>query len=149
MIMKYVSICLLLCAVCCAPSSRKTAADGPRVRSWSLVDVDPLNSHIDDAVTAGEDWPRSALLATLELFGGESDTRTLSLTVEGNRGEVPDTMIIVMTRDGFLDDSVRGDWHWTALHRKDDFTWRFHEIRRAFRCRRGGNVEMYVAEWCS
>ena len=146
--MKYLLVCLLLLVACCTPSLHKMAADGPRVESWNLVDVEPLNSHINKAVAAGEDWPRSALLATLELFGEESDTRTLSLSMEGNRGEAPDTMIIIMTRDGFLDDSVRGDWHRAALHRQSDNTWRFHEIRRAFRCWRGGNVECYGAEWC-
>lgn len=148
MLMKYLILCPLLLSVFCAPSSHKTAVDGPLVRSWSLVDVEPLNSGIDDAVAAGEEWPRSALLATLELFGGEADTRILELTVQGNRGEAPDTMIVIMTREGFLDDSVRGDWHKATLYRKADSTWRLHEVRRAFRCWRGGSVDSYEADWC-
>jgi hypothetical protein len=118
------------------------------VDSWQLVDVSSLNSKIEQAAAAGDEWPYSALIVTLHLFGGDLETRSLSLTESANRGEVPDTIVVTIARDGFLDDSVRGDWHRVVLRRVADGTWRVHEARRAYRCWRGNNQECYAAELC-
>jgi hypothetical protein len=146
--MKYLVICLLLLAACGALPPRRSNITDARVESWRLIEVDHLNSRIDDAAAVGEEWPRSPLLAAIELLAGESDARTFRIDMEANRGEAPDTMLIIITRDGFLDDSVRGDWHRVALHRLNDSTWRIYELRRAFRCWRGGSTEYYAAELC-
>ncbi len=116
--------------------------------SWENVDVVPFNTRVDEAVDAGLDWPRSALSVALNLLGGDADTRSLELSEVANRGEAPDTVVVVLSRDGLLDDSVRGDWHRVVLLRRDDGTWRLHELYRAFRCWRGGSLEEYSAEPC-
>jgi len=143
------SILLLLLLVGCVapPPSAGDPLDVP-VDSWRNVDVMPLNSRVDEAVEAGLDWPRSALYVTLNLVGGDADTRSLVLSEVANRGEAPDTMVVVVARDGFLDDSVRGDWHRAVLYRATDGTWRLHEMRRAFRCYRGGSLDRYSADLC-
>jgi len=146
--MRY-SLLLLLVVVGCAapPPSAGDPLDVP-VDSWGEVDVAPLNSRVDEAVDAGLDWPQSALYVTLNLLGGDADTRSLALSEVANRGEAPDTMVVVVARDGLLDDSVRGDWHRTVLYRVTDGTWRLHEMRRAFRCYRGGSLDRYSADLC-
>jgi hypothetical protein len=118
------------------------------VASWENVDVVRFNSRVDEAVDAGLEWPRSALSLVLNLLGGDADTRSLALSEVANRGEAPDTVVVVLSRDGLLDDSVRGDWHRAALHRLGDGTWRLHELHRAFRCWRSGSLEEYSAERC-
>jgi len=143
------SIFLLLLVVGCAASP--PPAGGPLdvpVDSWGEVDAAPLNSRIDEAVDAGLDWPRSALYVTLNLVGGDVDARSLALSEVGNRGEAPDTMVVVVARDGLLNGSVRGDWHRAILYRLTDGTWRLHEMRRAFRCYRGGSMDTYSADLC-
>jgi len=146
--MRYSLFLLLLVAGCTAsPPTAESPLDVP-VDSWLEVNVAPLNSRVDEAVDAGVDWPRSALYVTLDLLGGDVDTRALVLSEVANRGEAPDTMIVVVARDGLLDDSVRGDWHRAVLYRLTDGTWRFHEMRRAFRCYRGGSLDRYSADLC-
>ena len=143
------SVFLVLLVVGCATSP--PPADGPLdvpVDSWGEVDVVPLNSRVDEAVDAGLDWPGSALYVTLNLVGGDADTRSLALSEVANRGEAPDTMVVVVARDGLMDDSVRGDWHRAVLYRLTDGTWRLHELRRAFRCYRGGSPDRYSADLC-
>jgi hypothetical protein len=63
-------------------------------------------------------------------------TRNLALRQEYNRAEEPDSVHVILVRDGLLDDSIRGDWHALILHRLPDSTWRVAEARRAVRCRR-------------
>lgn len=146
--MRY-SIFLLLLVVGCAspPPPAGDPLDVP-VDSWGEVDVAPLNSRVDEAADAGLDWPQSALQVTLNLVGGDVDTRSLALSEVANRGEAPDTMVVVVARDGLLDGSVRGDWHRAVLYRLTDGTWRLHEMRRAFRCYRGGSLDRYSADLC-
>jgi hypothetical protein len=55
---------------------------------------------------------------------------------------------IVCIRDGFLDDSVRGDWHELDLRRLPDGTWRVNEARIAIRCWRTENTEVYQDKPC-
>ena len=146
--MRYAALLLLLVAGCSgSPPPARDPLDVP-VDSWRVVDVMPLNSRVDEAVEAGLEWPQSALYVTLNLLGGDADTRSLALSEVANRGEAPDTMVVVVARDGLLDDSVRGDWHRAVLHRMTDGTWRLHERRRAFRCYRGGLLDSYSAELC-
>ena len=89
--MRY-SILLLLLVVGCAaaPPPARGPLDVP-VDSWGEVDVAPLNSRVDEAVDAGLDWPQSALYVTLNLVGGDVETRSLALSEVANRGEAPDT----------------------------------------------------------
>jgi hypothetical protein len=139
----------LLCLTACAasPPIGENLLQVP-VDSWALVDVAPLNSRIEAAVAAGATWPRSPLLTTMELLGGEAETQGLALTLGPFRGEVPDTAVIIMARDGFLDDSIRGDWHRLLLLRSRDGSWRIDEIRRAFRCWRAHSLDRYAARRC-
>ena len=143
------SILLLFLLVGCA-ASPPSAGDplDVTVDSWRDVDVVPLNSRVEEAVDAGFDWPQSALYVTLTLLGGDADTRSLVLSEVANRGEAADTMVVVVARDGLLDDSIRGDWHRTVLYRVTDGTWRLHEMHRAFRCYRGGSLDAYSADLC-
>ena len=138
----------LLMMACSASSPPPGDPQDVPVASWENVDVVRFNSRVDEAVDAGLDWPSSALSVALNLLGGDAGTRSLALSEVANRGEAPDTVVVVLSRDGLLDDSVRGDWHRAVLHRLGDGTWRLHELHRAFRCWQGGSLEQYSAERC-
>jgi hypothetical protein len=141
-------IILLLVAGCAASQPKPEDMQDISVESWEAIDVAPLNARIEEAVGVGATWPASPLETTIELFGGDIDTRSLSLTEEKNLTEGADTTVVIMVRDGFLDDSVRGDWHRIVFRIEPDRTWRIHEIRRAFRCWRGHHLDAYGSKWC-
>jgi hypothetical protein len=63
-------------------------------------------------------------------------------------GEHQGSTIVTVLRDGFKDDSVRGDWTWIRLKRSQDGTWRVEEVRHANRCWRVKNTEVFSAELC-
>jgi hypothetical protein len=146
--MKYLAIGLALLGACASSLPGPTDPLDVRVESWELIDVGPMNARIEDAVAQGHAWPRNSLMVALEFVGGDGEQRYLSLRKWGNRGEISDTMVVVMARDCFQDDSVRGDWHRIVLYRFEDMTWRVAEARRAFRCWRVKNLDVYAAELC-
>jgi hypothetical protein len=102
---------VLLLTACTAPGPITFTVTGVEVESWEAVETMSMNARVDDAVAAGEAWPRSPLAATIELLGGDVDARILRIDESKNRTEGADTTVVVIIRDGFLDDSVRGDWH--------------------------------------
>jgi hypothetical protein len=147
--MKYLlPLLLVLLAGCTATHDVVFTVDGLEVDSWESVDPTEMNEQIKEAVARGEDWPTSPLAATVQLLGGDVDTRVLRLEESKNRTEGADTTVVVLIRDGFLDDSVRGDWHRIVYWRQADWSWRIHSVRRAFRCYRGHHRESFSRNWC-
>lgn len=137
---------LVLVAGCAAPPP-PGAVQTP-VESWETVGAADLNARIDDAAADAAAWTSSPLSVVLELFGGDADARLLTVDERKNRAEGADTTVVVIVRDGLMDDSVRGDWHRIVLRRLADRTWRLHEVRRAFRCRRGHHLDSFSSELC-
>jgi hypothetical protein len=147
--MRYaVLIALLVVTGCATTHDIVFSVDNVEVESWESLDPAGMNAQIAQAVASGEDWPTSPLAATVRLLEGDSDTRILRLEESKNRTEGADTTVVVLTRDGFLDDSVRGDWHRIVYERQPDRTWRIDSVRRAFRCYRQHHHESYSREWC-
>lgn len=63
-------------------------------------------------------------------------------------GEAPVSTRITVLRDGLLDDSVRGERWDIVLDRARPDGWTIREVRRAWRCRRGGDPERFTAALC-
>ena len=139
---------LLLVSGCAATHEVKFSADDVKVESWESVDPADMNAQITEAVTSGEDWPASPMEATIHLLGSDGDTRIVRLDESKNRTEGADSTVVVLIRDGFLDDSVRGDWHKIVYALQADRTWRIQSLQRAFRCYRGQNLESYSRVRC-
>ena len=146
--MRWLMIGLLLTAGCAASRPETPNPLDVTVESWEQMDAKPLNAQIDDAVGDGASWPSSPLEITIELFGSDVDTRSVALKEELNRGEGADTVVVIMVRDGFLDDSIRGYWERIVYHRQPDRTWRVLDVRRAYRCWRGHHTDTYSSHWC-
>ena len=138
---------LIIIAGCAQADSRPEFARTPP-ESWAELDLVELNGRLEKAVLSDEEWPSSPLQSTLHLFGGDSDAQAVVIEEMKNRVEGADSTTVVMVRDGFLDDSVRGDWHEVVFERQPDGTWRIAEARVAYRCRRGENTSVYQGDMC-
>ena len=79
---------------------------------------------------------------------GPFEGTTQQLIQLNERGESPTASRVTVLRDGFLDDSVRGDRWDIALERTKAGAWRIVEVKRAWRCRRGMQAEQFAAVPC-
>jgi len=142
------TLCFLALASGCAqPPAARRPLD-VAVDSWQSMEVEELNQVASDAAEQGLAWSESAIGVALAALDYGLDARYVEFYSEGNRGEVSDTVVVVLGRDGFNDDSVRGDWHRAVLYRIPDGTWRFHQADRAFRCYRVRSLESYSGDLC-
>jgi hypothetical protein len=146
--MRFFAFVLFLVLSCSASAGSLPNALPDKPESWSNLDPDALNAQIELATEADESWVFSPLLITLHLFGHDQDTRSLVLKEQKNRGECADATTVLYIRDGFLDDSVRGEWREIKYHRQPDGTWRVEQARVAYRCWRAPDPKAYRAGPC-
>lgn len=105
---------------------------------------------------APEKYPEASALAArggapvaiaLEIAGGfEGSTQHIVQVNEGS--EMPTASRITVLRDGLLDDSLRGERWDITLARTPAGVWSIREVKRAWRCRRGGDTDRFVAVRC-
>jgi hypothetical protein len=116
-----------------------TQARGLEVRAAETVDVRPLNRSMEEALATGQIWPTEpfAAVAMLSEFSGEVVAMSITGQWAGPEGAGPLTLVTVS--DGFLDDSVRGEWRRYVFEQRDDSTWHIVAAERAWRCWRGEN----------
>lgn len=135
----YTMLCLAILfslVSACSMSLKHTANDltDVPVESLKQIDIKPFNLKIEEAVADGKTWPFSPALTVFKLLDGDTETQMLSLTQKANRIEAPDQVVVVLIRDGFLDDSVRGDYYRFLFYPMLDRSWRLAEMHRAWRC---------------
>jgi hypothetical protein len=119
------------------------------VESWAVLEIDAFNSAVDAAVDSGRTWAQDPIDVVEQfLWGGIGGARYSRLEKQDNRLEWPDSTVITLMRDGWADDSIRGDWHRLTLHRLPDGTWRLSEALRAYRCYRGHQQGTYGERRC-
>jgi len=112
----------------------------PVVDSFILEDLQDINAAIEKAAGAGEDWVVDPVRIAMNVVEQDPDAveerHYLNLTFEGE-GERPTACRVTVVTDGYLDDSMRGEWCRFAMERAEDGTWRVTEFRHAWRCYRG------------
>lgn len=137
---------LLLAATIASPAAWAADARG------SLLDV-PV---ADAGVIAPAQYGKASDLASrggapieiaLAVAGAfEGSTQHVVQVNEGS--ESPTASRVTVLRDGLLDDSVRGERWDITLERTATGGWRIKEVTRAWRCRRGAQIERFATTLC-
>ena len=89
----------------------------------------------------------AALDVALKVVGAfEGSAQQITQLNDG--GDLPSRSRVIVVRDGLLDDSLRGDRWEISLERTAASVWRITEVKRAWRCRRGGQTEIFATARC-
>jgi hypothetical protein len=129
-----------------------TAAGWPEPRSSALAELPVAAMQLvstDDyreasALAARGGAPLDVALKVVGAFEGLAQQ-----FVQVNDGaEAPSRSRVTVVREGLLDDSVRGDRWEISLERTAANRWRVAEVKRAWRCRRGGQTEVFAVARC-
>jgi hypothetical protein len=112
----------------------------PVVESFITEDLEDINAAIEKAAEADEDWVLDPIRIAMNVVEQGPDAleerRYLNLTFEGE-SERPRSGTVTAITDGYLDDSMRGEWCRFTMDRGEDGTWRVTEFRHAWRCYKG------------
>lgn len=120
------------------------------VKSYALQNVQEFNAQLA-AREPRDTWQDQPLAIALEYLNGASGgrlTKIINQVPEGEDAESPNTTVIVVVQDGFLDDSVRGQWDRLTLKKDQKERWMLQQAQRAFLCGRGSNTQAFQKELC-
>lgn len=118
-----------------------------KVKSYKTMDILILNNTIEQAIRDGKNWPLSPALVSFNVLGGDEESRVFNFSQQADSIENPSKVTSIQVRDGFPDDSERGDWHKMTLSKQPDNTWRIIEAQKAHGCWRG-DANTYQAAPC-
>ena len=79
---------------------------------------------------------------------GEFEGSTQHIIQVNDDSEEPSASRVTVVRDGFMDDSMRGERWDIALERTTASVWRIREVRRAWRCWRGEQLDRFATVSC-
>ncbi len=120
--------------------AEQTRPVAPVVDSFLTEDLEDINAGIERAADADEEWVTDPVRIAMNVVEQGPDAiderRYLQITYEGG-GPHGNTAVVTVVTDGYLDDSMRGEWCRFAMAKEDDGSWRVTEFRHAWRCWRG------------
>lgn len=110
------------------------------IDSFITEDLEDINADLEKAADANEDWVTDPVRVAMNIVEQGPDVveerHYLQITWVGE-GERPHAGVVTVVTDGYLDDSMRGEWCRFAMAKQDDGSWRVTEFRHAWRCWRG------------
>jgi hypothetical protein len=137
---------ILIAAAALAPNAGAADA-GASLQALPVADmklVAPAQYRDASVVAARGGAPIEIALKIVGEFEGR-----MQEVVQANEGaESPSAARVTVLRDGLLDDSVRGDRWDVDLERAQAGAWRIKSVKRAWRCRRGGQFDRFGTGLC-
>lgn len=118
------------------PAGEVGRAASLEVPATEALDTESLNRSLQEALATGQIWPTEPF-ASAAMLTGFSEAASLSIRGRWAGPEGTGPLTVVTVSDGFLDDSVRGEWRRYVFERGADGTWRIVTAERAWRCWRG------------
>lgn len=115
------------------------------VTSWEILPIDKLSGIVSSAHENSRPWAKTPSLWASHLLD-LSELKAFRIeyvadTIEDNEGS-----IITVIRDGFLDDSVRGDIHIFRIEKKNH-KWLIVSVKKSTKCWKGDGA--YSNKPCS
>jgi hypothetical protein len=116
--------------------------------SYNNLEVSNFNLKISAAMNNGEMWVYHPLLVIQE-YRKIADAGFVSILLSNDSAENPLNSTITVVEEGYLDDSVRGQWLQFHLGREDsESAWKIKEIRQANLCGRMNSPKEFSKELC-
>ncbi len=103
------------------------------VESWKVVKPSEQNRIIQRAYEAKSEWVFKPELYVFNLFD-LSGVKRVSCEYGADNTENPESVELTIVRDGFLDDSIRGDIHYLKLKKSSEGIWKVVLMKKAISC---------------
>lgn len=111
--------------------------------------VSSFNQSVVAAMSKEESWVNSPILVALKFCGEDMECRKKSIELESTKpGESFDDLRVVITEEGYLDDSLNGSMVILQVS-KTGGMWQIKKATQAWTCRQGRGHVDYSAEPCS
>ncbi len=119
---------------------------GYTVKLWEQLSISELSKIVENARNNSESWISYPTLYPQYLFEF-SDLKNYLVHYSAKSIELNKESTIIVVRDSFLDDSVRGDIHELVIE-KTGGQWKIKSAKRAFRCWKSPDSAPYSVDAC-
>ena len=113
-----------------------------KLLSTETLDAAALNERLRTRPRNG-----NPISLVLDLVSGTAETPHVRVDMASDPKTDFNRVTVTVVRDGFQDDSMRGDWHEFVLTRAADGAWTVNSAHRAYRCWRG-KTKGFAARIC-
>lgn len=108
-----------------------------------------FNEEIATARESGKEWTGSPITVALKFAGEGLDSRKKSIDIESlSGGEVFNKVVVSITEDGFLDDSIRGAMVILRMEENNGF-WSITSAKKVWRCWENRGHTAYNSDPCN
>ncbi|HBB31671.1 MAG TPA: hypothetical protein DDZ80_01740 [Cyanobacteria bacterium UBA8803] len=134
-------------------SSQNLTTEG-EVESYKQLEVVDFNRVVEKAAQNNEAWTKDVMQVALKFVP------EMSIEEEGRRSRIievakadidnqPGVIVVIITDDGFADDSVRGQKHRVELKKGADGAWKLINAWKAWTCQPNRGHQNYSTQLCS
>ncbi len=116
---------------------------------YEKLDIRPFNEKIEKASGAKEAWVKMPTMVVANLVEKFSETRSRNIEIVSKFADVTDDLTVIITDDGYADDSVRGVQYKFQLKLNEKGIWQVTSAEKAQRCWQGRGHQDYSPKPCS
>jgi len=129
--------------------SSETVKPAENTADYQKIDFSAFNREIEKALLTNEIWVKmpTRIIARMHKEFSEIRSRTIEMTAPN--AEETDSLTIIVTDDGFLDDSVRGEKYKFELKKSEQGGWKFVSAGKSWRCWEGRGHQDFSTVKCS
>ncbi|MEZ5429298.1 MAG: hypothetical protein R2747_23825 [Pyrinomonadaceae bacterium] len=116
---------------------------------FKFLDINPFNLKIQKASAAKESWVKFPTQVVVQLIPEFDQFRTRTIEMKSEFADVAENLTVIVTDDGYADDSVRGERYWFEI-KKDSVSgvWIVVSAKRAWVCQQNRGHQDYSTEPC-
>lgn len=116
--------------------------------TYEKLDVGTFNEKIGKASAAGETWITDPTRVVANLIERFAETRSRNIEIVSKYADITEDLTVIITDDGYADDSVRGAQYKFRLKLNDQGIWEVTSAEKAQRCWKGRGHQDYSPQPC-
>ncbi len=117
--------------------------------AYQNLNINRFNRLIDIGVRGRQAWVKSPMQVVARLVGEMRDTKTRAIRFISPNAEGSDSLTVVVTDSGLLDDSIFAERMRLELRKNSGGVWKVISGQRAWRCQQGRGHQKFNATPCN
>ncbi len=131
------------------PSMGGGSGGGSSNTAYQNVDVNQINQTIDRAARRGNNWVKSPMQVLARLAGDFNEMKSRMIQLNSPSSENSDSIMVTVTNDGLMDDSVRSEKYVYKLEKTSRGVWKVTSAQKSWKCQPNRGHQDFSAVPCN
>jgi hypothetical protein len=117
--------------------------------SFQNVDINQINQTIDRAARSNQPWVKSPMQILVRVAGEFDEVKNRTIQMSSPSAESSDSIMVTITNDGLLDDSVGSERYMYRLDKTASGVWKVTSAQKAWKCQPNRGHQDFSAVPCN